>query len=306
VGKTIIEICGREFVAQTKEYYENAIKDGRVTINHKKVGLDHILDHNELLCHKAVCQENPVSANGIEVVFENLDVLVVNKPPSIPVHACGGYRQNTLVAILASERGEHEYHPTHRIDRLTSGLVILGKNSAITREITTLISEGKKESVLKEYLALVKGDLSSEKVVHVSGYIECIDFRIGKFSFTRNRESDSAKFSETEIIPLKYIPDLDETLVRCIPLTGRTHQIRLHLQAIGHPISNDICYGGAFDAKHKYAIPQIPSLQHDTNGQLFCGGIFLHSLRYKIDAMQYDFKTSLPPWAVEHYVENSF
>jgi tRNA pseudouridine synthase 8/2,5-diamino-6-(5-phospho-D-ribitylamino)-pyrimidin-4(3H)-one deaminase len=305
VGKSIIQVCSREFVAQTRQYYEDAIKDGRVTINHKRTQCDYVLDHNDLLCHRATCQENPVSADPIGLVFENDDLAVVNKPTSIPVHACGGYRLNTLVSILAYERECPEYNPVHRIDRLTSGLVILGKNPTITRTLTELISEGKKESVLKEYLALVRGDLSKNPVVNVEGYIDCIDFRVGKFSFSRNKDSESAKFSRTEFVPISYISGRDETLVKCIPFTGRTHQIRLHLQSIGHPIVNDICYGGTYDKDHPHAIPQIPSLQPDTRGEMFCGGIFLHSFRYRIDDLQFDFQAPLPKWAKDYYIDPS-
>jgi 23S rRNA-/tRNA-specific pseudouridylate synthase len=180
--------------------------------------------------------------------------------------------------------------------------VILGKRPGITRELTDLISEGKKEKVLKEYLALVKGDLSKEPVTHVHGYIDCIDFRIGKFAFSELKESDTAKFSETEFVPIKYIADRNETLVKCIPFTGRTHQIRLHLQSIGHPIVNDICYGGTYDEDHVHAIPQIPSLQYDTNGQMFCGGIFLHAFRYRIDSLKLDLQAPLPKWAKDDYL----
>ena len=292
VGMTIIEMCAKEFVAQTKDYYIEAIESGRITVNNMKVTPDYILDHNDYIRHVTRCVENPVSGDMIETIFESDDLLVVNKPPSVPVHACGGYRQNTLVAILEAERGLKALHPTHRIDRLTSGLVILGKSPTITREITAALANEKGELVTKEYLALVSGELQGSVVV--KGFIRCTDFRVGKFAFSDEETKDS-KFSETEFFAMEFFPKRDETLVRCVPITGRTHQIRLHLQAIGHPIANDICYGGKYDPSHPFALPQIPSLQHDTNGQMFCGGIFLHAFRYKINELE--FKAPLPQWA---------
>lgn len=295
VGSTILDMCAREFIAQPKEYYESAIKSGKILINEKIVTVDYVLNHNDYIRHITTCVENPVSGDAIETVFESDDLLVVNKPSSIPVHACGGYRLNTLVSILQAENGCPYLHPTHRIDRLTSGLVILGKTSTITREITDFLTKDKNDDVKKEYLALVAGEL--EGSMTVNGYIRCTDFRIGKFAFSEE-ESENSKYSETKIFAMKYFPQRNETLVRCEPITGRTHQIRLHLQSIGHPIVNDICYGGMFDAAHPFAIPQIPSLQHDTNGKLFCGGIFLHAFRYKVG--QYEFETPLPKWAIDN------
>ena len=291
VGMSIFEMCTKEFVAQTREYYIEAIESGRITVNNMKVNTDYILDHNDYIRHVTRCVENPVSGDLIETIFESDELLVVNKPPSIPVHACGGYRQNTLVAILEASNGYSALHPTHRIDRLTSGIVILGKTPSITRAITNSLADVKGESVMKEYLALVSGEVS--KSIVVKGFIRCTDFRVGKFAFSEEETKDS-KLSETEIFALKYFPERNETLVRCVPVTGRTHQIRLHLQSIGHPIVNDICYGGKYDPSHPYAIPQIPSLQHDTNGEMFCGGIFLHAFRYKINDLE--LKAPLPKW----------
>lgn len=292
VGSTIFSMCAREFVAQPKEYYASAIECGKITVNNKIVSTDYVLNHNDFIRHVTRCVENPVSGDPIKILYESDDLLVVCKPPSIPVHACGGYRQNTLLAIVEAEKGFAHLHPTHRIDRLTSGLVILGKSPTSTREISDLLASEKSETADKEYLALVTGEFKQSRTV--TGYISCVDFRIGKFAFS-DIESKDSKFSETKIFALEYYSDRNETLVRCLPITGRTHQIRLHLQSIGHPIVNDICYGGKYAADHPFAIPQIPSLQHDTNGKMFCGGIFLHACRYRIG--QLEFKAPLPDWA---------
>ena len=296
VGTTILSMCAREFIAQPIEYYDSAIKSGKITVNNNKVSTDYILDHNDYIRHVTRCVENPVSGAPIDTIFESEDLLVVCKPPSLPVHACGGYRQNTLLAILEAENSYSHLHPTHRIDRLTSGLVILGKSPTITRRITDSLAREKDGSARKEYLALVYGEIKEDMTV--TGYIKCIDFRIGKYAFSENETPDS-KISETKIFALQFFPERNETLVRCLPITGRTHQIRLHLQSIGHPIVNDICYGGTYDADHLYAIPQIPSLQHDTNGKMFCGGIFLHAYRYTIGDLE--FQAPIPKWAVDAF-----
>lgn len=295
VNRTLLEVCAKEFLAQTPEYYEQAVSDGRITVNQSKVSINYVLDHNDLISHKAICQENPVSGEPIEVLFEDEQTVAVLKPCSIPVHPCGGYRLNTLVSILQDQRGDtSQLLPAHRIDRLTSGLVVFGKTPTAASTLSTAIQND--ESVVKEYLALVKGEVS--EATRVKGYIKCIDFRVGKFAFSETLdETKDSKYSETEVNPLKYFSERNETLVKCRPLTGRTHQIRLHLQSIGHAIVNDICYGGEYNRDHKHAIPQIPSLQHDNIGKMFCGGIFLHAHRYQIPSLGLDITAPPPLWA---------
>jgi RluA family pseudouridine synthase len=225
--------------------------------------------------------------------------VAVSKPCSIPVHPCGGYRLNTLVSILQHERGDSGHLlPAHRIDRLTSGLVVLGKIPEAASNLSKAIQDD--PSVVKEYLALVRGELKN--YTEVKGYITCVDFRVGKFVFSdkMNGDGTDSKFSETHIEPINYFSDRNETLVKCKPITGRTHQIRLHLQSIGHPISNDICYGGQYDETHPYAIKRIPSVQHDNLGRYFCGGIFLHAWRYQIPSLGLDLKAP-PPWWAEGF-----
>ena len=315
VHRSLLEICEKEFIAQTPEYYCAAILDGRIKVNGEPVPIDYIVDHNDLITHVTTCRENPVSGDPITTVFENDKFLAVVKPSSIPVHACGGYRLNTLTSILQAERGdEKELLPAHRIDRLTSGLVILGKSPEAARDISEAIAHD--PTVEKRYLALVSGKL--EKSETVRGYITCVDFRIGKFTFEKLQGeapdtnpvnpqiATPEKYSETVIEPLKYYEARNETLVMCRPITGRTHQIRLHLQSIDHPIANDICYGGVYDETHPHAFNQIPSLQHDTCGKLFCGGIFLHAWKYSIPKMEIDLNSGLPIWASDFDPNNSF
>ncbi len=304
VGSALVEVFQREFIAFSKVYYEKAILEGRITVNGNKVPVEYIIRNNDAITHRTICTENPVSAVPIEIIHESKELLVVNKPSSIPVHACGGYRQNTLIALLESERNNKSelLLPTHRIDRLTSGIVILGKTRDVTREISELLateSTPDNKRVAKEYLALAKGRVelpdTEQSHITVTGYITCTDMRVGKYICSQI-ESPESKYSETHVIPVKYFADEDETLVLCKPITGRTHQIRLHLQAIGHPIVNDICYGGVWDTAHPYAVKQIPSLQYDTAGNLHCGGIFLHAWRYTIPSMNLEFASRAPDW----------
>ena len=96
-----------------------------------------------------------MSDKHIAVVTMTEDLVVVDKPPSIPVHPCGRYRHNTVVFILAKEQGLKNLRTIHRLDRLTSGLLLFGRNPAKAREIETQI---RSRQVRKEYIARVEGE----------------------------------------------------------------------------------------------------------------------------------------------------
>jgi len=103
IGKRIIEVFEKEFCDASVEYYEKAIQEGRVTINQTKVTRDTVIVNGDLIGHLLYRHEPPVSADPIEIIAETDDLLVVNKPGSIPVHPSGRYRHNTVTTILRKE-----------------------------------------------------------------------------------------------------------------------------------------------------------------------------------------------------------
>lgn len=104
-GRSVIEVFGKEYRAFTKEYYIKAIEDGRITINGEKTTPDAILKNNQKIVHKTIRRELPVLNIPIKVVYEDKQILVINKPASIPVHVCGAYNKNTVIQIMAKEMG---------------------------------------------------------------------------------------------------------------------------------------------------------------------------------------------------------
>eukprot|EP00039_Didymoeca_costata_P009214 m.121703 g.121703 ORF g.121703 m.121703 type:complete len:257 (-) comp14403_c0_seq7:691-1461(-) len=169
LGVSIIDVFAKEFHAETKEYYEKAILSGRLTVNGKNVKPSYIMRDNDFICNTMHRHEPPVTSREIEVVFENDKLIVVDKPGSIPVHPTGRYRHNTIVGILGYQRGLHQLHPCHRLDRLTSGLLILAKNQQMAKKIDADISN---RMVSKEYICKVRGKFPTFSV-HII-YIEII------------------------------------------------------------------------------------------------------------------------------------
>lgn len=208
--------------------------------------------------------EPPVTATPIGVVHEDNDIIVINKPAGVPVHPAGRYNYNSVVEILRAERG-YTFNPSpcNRLDRLTSGVMFIGKNRKAADELSIQIKE---RTVKKEYVARVVGEFPEGDIVCEKPILQ-ISPKLGL-----NRVRANGKEARTVFRRLAYYPPPaakgtknpqeeggDATtknttngqpwknlsgysIVRCMPLTGRTHQLRVHLQFLGHPIANDPIY----------------------------------------------------------------
>jgi 23S rRNA pseudouridine1911/1915/1917 synthase len=182
----------------------------------------------------------PLSHEAIplKIVYEDADLLVIDKPPGLPVHPAPGHPSHTLVNAILSylpTLAEDDYiRPgiVHRLDKDTSGLIIVAKNR---RAHENLSDQFKARSVSKAYIVLVKGKLTPQ-----AGVIEAA---IGRDPHHRQRMAVVARGREarTEYRVIKYIGDY--SLLEIKPQTGRTHQIRVHLAAIGFPVVGDAAYG---------------------------------------------------------------
>lgn len=305
MGRSVMEVFLKEFKMYSQEYYIKAFEDGRITINDEKSTGDYILGNNDRIRHTTTYVENPVLADPVKVLHDADDIIVVSKPSSIPIHPCGAYRHNSLIFMVERmlEMG-HAPLPTHRIDRLTSGLVLLARDRNAACKITKLFEENK---VHKSYLARVRGDASklfaegaelkagvtkTDDRIHVVGYVRCECHKDGKYQFSADQSVDS-KISDTNFEFVSYNEKADESIVHCYPGTGRTHQIRLHLQYLGVPITNDRCYGG--ELMHTEHSPLLPHMADGVDVK-HPSGIYLHAYTYAADGV-WNFQSPRPSWA---------
>jgi RluA family pseudouridine synthase len=291
--KPLYDVFSTEFKAYSADYYRDALETGKITISGKKVPIDYIIRNGECIIHKTIRQEPPVLATEIEIIHEDDQMLVVNKPSSMPVHASGAYHRNSLIKILQLEQGYSTLKPIHRLDRLTSGVVILAKSQQSAAELTNSL---KSDAAQKLYVARVKGRFPSEEV-KVNAGISCLDHQNGVYKI-----DTEGKSSETYFSLMKYIEEADESVIYCRPITGRTHQIRLHLLHLGHPIANDICYGG--ELKDPVTVPfnefykriKLESGAHTIPLEdLRELSIWLHAYEYRLSESEV-FRTSFPAW----------
>lgn len=172
-------------------------------------------------------------SRGLKPLLEFRDFAVFDKPTNLMVHPIS---KNTTYSLLDEIRfhfGE-DANLIHRIDAETSGLVIIGKNKKSEIELKEMFQEKKYH---KSYLAIVQGEIKKELTINKG-----LD-KEGLLIGVRMKVCEEGKESITIIKPLKYNKEENLTLIEAIPLTGRQHQIRVHLHSIGHTILGDPIYG---------------------------------------------------------------
>jgi len=182
----------------------------------------------------------------ISVLYETADLLVLNKPPGLVVHPAPGHGTGTLVnALLHHVRdlsgigGVIRPGLVHRLDKDTSGVLLIAKNDHAHDRLARLFKEGRIE---KTYVALVHGNVSPSRA--------SIDFPIGRHPVHRKKMSivsRSAKRAFTTYMVMHRFASVPVSYVRVRIQTGRTHQIRVHMSAVGHPVLGDPVYGGRRD-----------------------------------------------------------
>jgi 23S rRNA pseudouridine1911/1915/1917 synthase len=182
----------------------------------------------------------------LNIFYEDDEVLVINKPPGLVVHPASGNYSGTLINGIAwylheknqaiTEESLPRFGLVHRIDKNTSGLLVLAKTS---RALASLAKQFFDHSVKREYIALVWGDLKEDKgsiITHIGRHQR---FRKLFEAYPAGEHGKEAITHYTVLERFGYV-----TLVRCVLETGRTHQIRVHMKYIGHPLFNDETYGG--------------------------------------------------------------
>ncbi len=222
------------------------IDEGFVLVNGKEVKASLILSEaDELFVKDGFIKEASFEAEDIpiNIVYEDDDLLVINKKSGMVVHPGNGNTSGTLVNALMhytkNLSNKEAFRPgiVHRIDKDTSGLMLVAKND----KAHDILAEGfKNKTIKREYIALVCGVIGEDTGV--------IDAPIGRDAKDRKKMCVTSENSKKAVTHFKVLKRYEHyTLLRLILDTGRTHQIRVHMKYIGHPVYNDPVYGKAYN-----------------------------------------------------------
>lgn len=222
------------------------IDEGFVLVNGKEVKASLILSEaDELFVKDGFIKEASFEAEDIpiNIVYEDDDLLVINKKSGMVVHPGNGNTSGTLVNALMhytkNLSNKEAFRPgiVHRIDKDTSGLMLVAKND----KAHDILAEGfKNKTIKREYIALVCGVIQEDSGV--------IDAPIGRDAKDRKKMCVTSENSKKAVTHFKVLKRYEHyTLLRLILDTGRTHQIRVHMKYIGHPVYNDPVYGKAYN-----------------------------------------------------------
>lgn len=235
-----------KFLGETTEYsrskIQKMIENKNVLVNGKEVKASYILKENDSLEITEYIDETDILPENIplDIYYEDDDLIVVNKPSGMVVHPAPGNYTGTLVNALLYHTNNLSTLNTnvrpgivHRIDADTSGLLLVAKNDKSHNMLADAIQ--KKETV-REYIALVQGVINEDSAT--------IDAPIGRDINNRKKMCVTSSNSKDAVTHIKVLERYNKaTLIRCKLETGRTHQIRVHLNYINHPVVNDPVYG---------------------------------------------------------------
>jgi RluA family pseudouridine synthase len=231
---SLVDYLARRFPYLTAEAWTEEIRHGRISLGGALPTPTTQVRRGDALSWQRV-QPEPEVDGHIDVVHADADIVVVDKPAHLPCHADGPFQRNTLVWLLRQQFGG--LHLVHRLDRETSGILVAARTD---RARTALDTQFRQSQVQKQYLAIVRGSVEADFVSNEPIGRD----RNSEIALRRTAHADralDAQPARTEFVVLRR--GADRTLLRCIPKSGRTHQIRVHLEAHGHPILGDKLYG---------------------------------------------------------------
>jgi 23S rRNA pseudouridine1911/1915/1917 synthase len=286
-GERLDRFVTNQLAGRSRSQVQRLIADGSVRVTGRSARPNLTLHEGDIVrLSLPVAADSTVAPEALplEILYEDPDIAVINKPAGMVVHPAAGHNSGTLVNALLHHLtdlsgigGERRPGIVHRLDRGTSGVMVVAKNDVAHQELARQFHD---REVEKEYIALVWG------VVQAGRRIEA---PIGRDPVNRQKMSSRARRARhavTRITRAHQMPGV--TLCQVAIQTGRTHQIRVHLSAIGHPIVGDSLYGGI----HRRVAGDIRAVQRLSRP-------FLHAARLAFthprDGRALSFIVPLPP-----------
>ncbi len=305
VGVRLDLFLKEKYKRLSREYLQKAIKNGRVTVNHKQSKPSQILRLRDKVYVLSTRGQEPEVDFNYQVLYEDDAILVIDKPGNLPVHPSGRYFFNTLLTQLRVVNSNEvdtskDFFIVHRIDRETSGVLVLGKTSAAA---ASLVSQFQNRQTDKEYIAIVKGVMEKDEMdidVALSRDPRS-EIRVKMHPVELGGDGKPLYIPESEVLPAKTLVRVVErlknyTIVQCKPHTGRQHQIRVHLDHIGHPIIGDKLYGNTSELFLKNIINTV-AVEVEPGLSLFRHALHAYRLSFfhPVTREKLEFRCDLPP-----------
>ncbi|MSR31488.1 MAG: RluA family pseudouridine synthase [Gemmataceae bacterium] len=272
-------------VAQFPDFSRSAvqkvIEGGGVTVNGKTAKASYKVRHDDLIRVTPPAPTHPLPVPEdipLDIVYEDEFFAIVNKPANMVVHPAKGHWSGTLVnalrfhfASLSEAAGEYRPGIVHRLDRDTSGAIIIAKEEKTHRELAMLFEERK---VFKEYLAITTGVFDRDSD-YIEGRIAHHPLDRVKMTITADEDDEDARDACSYYEVIERFKGF--TFVRVQPKTGRTHQIRVHLASVGHPVLADKVYGG----RDKFHLAELVNGLPEDQNPLLLSRQALHAFRLR-------------------------
>jgi 23S rRNA pseudouridine1911/1915/1917 synthase len=242
-GRRLDAYLAGRFSEYSRTFIKALIESGGITVNGRPVKPSYSPSEGDrvvALVPTRTTDEVPAEDIPLDILYEDDWIVVLNKPADLVVHPSRGHQTGTLVNALVYhfQQLSGVYGPlrpgvVHRLDRDTSGVILVIKDDAVHEQIARQFEE---RTTVKEYLAIVEGR------VDLDG--DLIDAPVGRHPGNREKMAIAGKRARTARTVYEVVERLGAfTVVRCFPRSGRTHQIRVHLAHVGHPIVADPLYG---------------------------------------------------------------
>ncbi len=251
VDERIDKYLGAVLSDQSRSFLQKLIREGGVLVNGKPVKASYRVDGEdqiEIFLPEPETPVIPAENIPLDILYEDKDLLIVNKPKGMVVHPAAGHRTGTLVnAVLYHCRGQLSgingvMRPgiVHRIDRDTTGALVVCKNDRAHNHVANQLKE---HTITRRYVAVVAGVIREEEGT--------VDAPIGRHPTERKKMAAGVKNGKRAVTHYRVLQRFRaHTLIECRLETGRTHQIRVHMASIRHPILGDTVYGPSKDPFH--------------------------------------------------------
>jgi 23S rRNA pseudouridine955/2504/2580 synthase/23S rRNA pseudouridine1911/1915/1917 synthase len=292
-GKPVLDFVADRFTYRNRTEWQEEIEDGRFLLNDKECKANTILNPGDRLVYLMEEIAEPSVNLNITIIYEDDDLLVVDKPAPLPCHPGGRYFHHTLWAWFKEEHGLIKPSIINRLDRETSGLVLIAKHKEAARLCCQQFAD---RQVGKRYLVLVEG-IFNKKEVKATGSLALANAGVirKKMEFypTGTIAPDGAKECSTSFQLLQTANNLSLLAVK--PITGRNHQIRATLCSLGFPVVGDKLYGvdeTLFLRFREDLLTEADHLRLRLNRQaLHAEGL---SFQHPISGRQLNFKSPVP------------